>query len=163
MKKSLMILFSIVMLLILASCSKSTKTAQEYWDSGLALYDVGNYERAITQYKNLIKFYPDDALTIQASFSIADIYKNNIKDYDMAVKHYKQIEKNYPNSEKTPNAMFMIGYIYANEIKDLNKAKDAYNYFIKKYPKHVLVSSAEWEMKNLGKSLEEIQQINLTD
>jgi TolA-binding protein len=73
------------------------------------------------------------------------------------------MEKKYPDSEKTPNAIFMIGYIYANELQDNDKAREAYEYFIENYPDNVLVQSARWEIENLGKSLEEIQQTTVTD
>ena len=163
MKRNLIVLLAIVFLLVLSACSKETRTADELWKSGTALFEVGNYKGAIDLYSRIVKNYPGNELALKADFSIADIYKNNIKDYDKAINYYRVIEKKYPDSEKTPNALFMIGYIYANEVKDLNKAKEAYEYFIKQYPDHVLVQSAEWEIDNLGKSLEEIQHTANTE
>lgn len=163
MNKNLVILSTFVFLLLLGACSKETRTADELWKSGTALYEVGNFEGAVDLYSRIVDNYPENELALKADFSIADIYKNNIKDYDKAIKHYKIIENKYPNSEKTPNALFMIGYIFANEVKDMQKAKEAYNYFIKQYPDHVLVQSAKWELENLGKSLEEIQQAANTE
>jgi TolA-binding protein len=161
MKKSPIILLLLVAILVFSACSKPTKSAEGYWESGSALYDVGNYEGAVDEYQNILKFYPEDEYAIKAAFSIADITKNNIKDYDTAIKYYKDIEKKYPESEKAPNALFMIGYIYANELNDFDNAKEAYQYFIEKYPDHVLVSSAQWEIENMGKTLEELQSTNL--
>ena len=161
MKKNLAILLSIVVLLALGACSKATKSAEEYWKSGSALYDVGNFKGAIKEYKNICKFYPEDDYAIKSAFSIAEITKNNLKDYPAAIKLYKEIEVKYPESEKSPNALFMIGYIYANELNDHDKANDAYKYFIEKYPNHVLVSSAQWEIDNMGKTLEELQSSEL--
>jgi len=161
MKKNLAILLSIIVLLALGTCDKATKSADEYWKSGSALYDVENFKGAIKEYKSLCKFYPKDDYAIKAAFSIAEITKNNLKDYSNAIKLYQQIEVKYPLSEKSPNALFMIGYIYANELNDHGKAKKAYKYFIDKYPDHVLVSSAQWEIDNMGKTLEELQNTEL--
>ena len=162
MKKNLAILISMVVLLALGACSKkATKSAEGYWKSGSALYDVENFKGAIKEYKSLCKFYPEDDAAIKAAFSIAEITKNNLKDYPTAIKLYKEIEVKYPKSEKSPNALFMIGYIYANELNDHEAAKESYKYFIDKYPGHVLVSSAQWEIDNMGKTLEELQSTQL--
>ncbi len=164
MKKSLYILLPVlVILLAINSCSKPTKTAEGYWESGSALFDVENYDRAIDEFQNIINYYPDSEEALKAVFFIAEIYKNNIKDYEKAIEKYRQIEKNYPDSDKAPNALFMIGYIYANEMENYNEAKKAYQHFIKTYPGHGLVSSAEWEIENMGKTLEELQDANITD
>jgi TolA-binding protein len=151
------------MILVFSACTRETKTAEQLWQSGSVLYDVGNFDGAIEQYNKIIKYYPGDDYALKADFAIADIYKNNIKDYNKAIEHYKAMEKKYPDSEKTPNAIFMIGYIYANELQDNDKAREAYEYFIENYPDNVLVQSARWEIENLGKSLEEIQQTTVTD
>ena len=157
----MVILSLLVVVLALGACTKVTKSAEEYWKSGSALYDVGNFNGAIKEYKSLCKFYSEDDYAIQAAFSIAEITKNNLKDYPTAIKLYSQIDKKYPDSEKSPNALFMIGYIYANELNDHDKAKKAYKYFIDKYPNHVLVSSAQWEIDNMGKTLEQLQNTEL--
>jgi len=160
MKKSLTVTLLILILLILGGCSKPSRSSQEYWTSAGTLVELGNFEGAIKQYKNIIKYYPEDDLTIKAMFAMAEIYKNNLKETDEAVKLYQSIVKKFPKSEKAPNAMFMIGYIYANDEKNLEKAKTAYNDFIDAYPDHSLVPSAKWEIKNLGKTLEELPELN---
>ena len=163
MKTRLFALVILGILIVASGCSKPTKTAEGYWESGTALFDVENYESAIDEYQNIINYYPESDYAIKAAFSIAEINKNNLKNYKKAINCYKNIEKKYPGSDKAPNALFMIGYIYANELEDFKKAKDAYNYFIKKYPDNVLVSSAKWEIENLGKSLEELQEASLQE
>ncbi len=163
MKKRLFALLIFGVLIVISSCSKPTKTAKGYWESGTALFDIENYESAIDEYQNIIKYYPESDYAIKAAFSIAEINKNNLKNYEKAISCYKNIEKKYPDSEKTPNALFMIGYIYANELEKFEKAKEAYDYFIKNYPDNVLVSSAKWEIENLGKSLEELQEASLQE
>ncbi len=159
MRKQLIIAIFTGLVLLIGCSGKANKSAQGYWESANALYEVENFKGAITEYKNIINFYPEDSLTIRANFTIAEITKNNLKDYKTAINMYKKISKLYPDSPKTPNAMFMIGYIYANELKNDVQAKKSYEDFITQYPNHVLVPSAKWEIENLGKSLEEIQKI----
>jgi len=155
-------LITLLSILIIAGCSNEPKmTAQEYQNSASALFDVGNYEGAIKQYENLMKYYPENTMALRAQFSIAEIYKNNLNEYDKAIGVYNKICKDFPESEKAPNAKFMIAYLYANDMQDLDQAKISYQEFINEYPDHMLVPSAEWEIKNLGKSLDEIEQLNV--
>ncbi|MCK4689286.1 MAG: tetratricopeptide repeat protein, partial [Candidatus Marinimicrobia bacterium] len=105
--------------------------------------------------------YPEDTLVIRTLFAMAEIYKNNLNDLDNSIAIYKKITDQYSDSEKAPNAMFMIGYIYANDLKDYDKAKESYNKFLTTYPNHMLVPSARWELQNLGRSLDEIPQLQV--
>lgn len=160
-KKLVVVLFVVILIIFIGCGNKPSRTAKEYWDSAVTLFDGENYQGCIEQYQNLIKFYPEDTLTIKALFAIAEIYKNNLKDLDNSIATYKKITEKYADSEKAPNAMFMIGYIYANDLKDYDKAKESYNNFLKTYPDHMLVPSAKWELQNLGKSLDEIPQLQV--
>ncbi len=152
------LLFS-VLLLIIGCTQKQIKTPQGYWDSAVALFDTGNYEGAVEQYLNLAETYPQDSLAIKALFAAAEIKKNNLNEQKNAIKIYQEIIKKYPDSAKTPNAKFMIGYIYANDLEDFDKARQHYQEFIQIYPQHMLVQSAKWEMDHLGKSLDQIPQL----
>jgi len=160
MGKKLTVLFLSSLMVMLATCSKDkVKTAAEYWDLGRESFNNRKYAESIDYYQKLVKRFPEDTLAIRAFFSVAEIYKNNLKDYQKSIETYKQIITQYPDDPKTPNASFMIGYIYANDLKDLEKARTSYEEFMKNYPDHMLVSSAKWEIENLGKSLDEIPQL----
>ncbi len=83
--------------------------------------------------------------------------------YDEAVVKYEQLVELHPKSQYAPQSQFMIGFIYANEIKDLEKAKVAYETFLNQYADRSdsgMVASAEWELKNLGKDINEITDLS---
>ncbi|HQO74324.1 MAG: tetratricopeptide repeat protein [Candidatus Marinimicrobia bacterium] len=156
------ILFSLLttgMAVLLITCSKPDNTAFGYWDNAVALFNQSDYQGCIKQYQRIIKYFPDDSLAVPAMFAMADVYKNNLNDADQAIKIYKEIIRKYGDSGRAANAHFMIGYVYANEIKDLKKAEEYYKSFLKKYPTNILAPSAEWELKNLGKTLDEIPEL----
>jgi hypothetical protein len=44
-------------------------------------------------------------------------------------------------------------------VQDTTKAREAYTKFLEKYPNHELVSSVEWELKYLGKDINEIPEL----
>ncbi len=73
-----------------------------------------------------------------------------------ALELYSKITEKMPQHSKAPTAFFMLGFVYANDLKDMEKAKAAYELFLQKFPNDELAESARMELKNLGKSEEEI-------
>jgi tetratricopeptide (TPR) repeat protein len=73
-----------------------------------------------------------------------------------AIELYSKIVEKMPQHPKAPTAFFMLGFVYANDLKDMEKAKAAYELFLQKFPNDELAESARMELKNLGKSEEEI-------
>lgn len=83
--------------------------------------------------------------------------------YQEAVVKYEQLVQLHPRSRYAPQAQFMIGFIYANELKDLEKAEKAYKAFLETYAQSAdsgMVASAEWELKHLGKDINEIEDLS---
>ena len=73
-----------------------------------------------------------------------------------AIELYSKITEKMPEHPKAPTAFFMIGFVYANDLKDLEKGKAAYELFLEKFPNDDMAESARGELKNLGKSPEEV-------
>ncbi|HPC36624.1 MAG TPA: tetratricopeptide repeat protein [Candidatus Marinimicrobia bacterium] len=159
MRRILIALLITGMSAFLINCSKPDDTALGYWDNAVVLFNQSDYPGCIKQYQKIIKYFPDDSLAVPAMFAMAEVYKNNLNDANEAIKIYKKIMLEYKNSEQVANAHFMIGYVYANEIKDLKQAEKYYKSFLQKYPNHILAPSAEWELQNLGKDLDEIPEL----
>lgn len=159
MRKKYVIFLTAGLIFIASGCVKPSKSLQGYWDAAIAYYQDQDYNGCVKEYNNLVKYYPQDSLAVKSLFAVSEIYKNNLNNMEKAIETYRRIIKDYSSSEKAPNALFMIGYIYANELNDLTKAKECYTEFIKKYPDHILAPSAQWELDNLGKPLDEIPQL----
>jgi TolA-binding protein len=88
-------------------------------------------------------------------FQIAyDFY--NDQHPEKAIENFKKLLDYYPDGEKAADAMFMIGFIYANNLENFDEARIYYNRFIEKYPDHELVASARYELKTLGKDINEL-------
>ncbi|MBU0711129.1 tetratricopeptide repeat protein [bacterium] len=160
MGKKLATAVTVLLMMMFVNCSRDkVKTAEGYWDLGRESFNNKKYVESIAHYQKLVKRFPQDTLAIRALFSVAEIYKNNLQDFSKSIESYNQILEKYSEDPKTPNASFMIGYIYANDLNDYESAKTSYEKFIKIYPDHMLVPSAQWEIENLGKSLDEIPQM----
>jgi outer membrane protein assembly factor BamD (BamD/ComL family) len=84
----------------------------------------------------------------------SDLYSDEA--WEEAVGAYSKLLETYPNGEHTSNALFMIGFIHANYTKKFEEAEKYYNEFIEKYPDDGMVSSAKYELENLGKDINEL-------
>jgi outer membrane protein assembly factor BamD (BamD/ComL family) len=83
--------------------------------------------------------------------------------YSEAVASYEKLVQVHPRGKYAPQSQFMVGFILANEIKDLKRAEAAYQAFLDKYSSSAdsgMVASAQWELKNLGKDINEIQDLS---
>lgn len=76
--------------------------------------------------------------------------------FDEAIKNFDGIVEYYPEGKHNAEALFMLGYINANDVKNLDEAKKYYQEFIKKYPHNDLTDDAEYELKNLGKDVNDL-------
>ena len=53
----------------------------------------------------------------------------------------------------------MAGYTLANIMGEYDRAKIAYERFIRDYPEHPLSESVQFEIRNLGKELDQIEEL----
>jgi outer membrane protein assembly factor BamD (BamD/ComL family) len=86
--------------------------------------------------------------------------------YAEAVAKYQQLVDRYPKNRFAPQAQFMIGFIYANELDEYDKAKVAYEAFLANYADvsdSGMVASAKWELDNLGKDINEIEDLGIVE
>lgn len=79
-----------------------------------------------------------------------------LKNYDRAFAIFDKIMKDYPQSKEAPAAMFMKAFTLDNDLKKLDEAKAVYEAFLQKYPNDEFADDAQFLLKNLGKSPEEI-------
>ncbi|MCX7835192.1 MAG: tetratricopeptide repeat protein [bacterium] len=79
-----------------------------------------------------------------------------------AIAKYEELISKFPKGKYAAKSQFMVGFLYANELKDYSKAKSAYENFLKNYSTEVdsgMVASAKWELKYLGKDINEIEEL----
>ena len=73
-----------------------------------------------------------------------------------AVENFKDLVDNYPDSKHQAEALFLLGFINANDIKNFDEAKKYYERFLEKFPEHDLADDAEYELKTLGKDINDL-------
>ena len=80
----------------------------------------------------------------------------NKQDFPKSIENFKNIINYYPEGQRASEALFMLGYINANNTNDLKEAEKYYKLFIEKYPNDELTDDAEYELKHLGKDINEL-------
>ena len=93
---------------------------------------------------------PEELFSEAQEYSYAGMYAHAIEDYNLFLKLF-------PDSEKNSNVKFLIAFTYHNNLNDTDNAEREYKEFIKQYPDSPLKVSAEFELKNIGKEIEEIE------
>jgi TolA-binding protein len=87
------------------------------------------------------------------------VHANALQEYDIAVSGLNEVLDKFPENRVASRSQFMIGFIYANSVGDTAKAGEAYRVFLKKYPNDELRPSVEWELKYLGKDIDDIPEL----
>jgi tol-pal system protein YbgF len=95
-------------------------------------YTNGNYEIAVSEFREYLKDFPDAEFAGNAQFWIGEsLY--SMKKYDDALVELENVIENYPNSSKVADALVKEGYAL-DALKRPKEAKKAYAEVIKKYP-----------------------------
>jgi len=80
----------------------------------------------------------------------------NKQDFKTSIENFQNITKHYPDGKRSSEALFMLGYINANNTGDLEAAEKYYKEFIAKYPDDELADDAQYELKHLGKDVNDL-------
>ncbi|MCF7796694.1 MAG: tetratricopeptide repeat protein [Lentisphaeria bacterium] len=134
----------------------NVETLREYTK---LIHESGNYGVAARGYAMWLERYNDNPLAPSMAYDLAELYHKQIQDLIRAVQLYDQVVTDYPDSPFAPKALFSAGYVYANDLKNLEKARAKYETFLASYPKHEMVPSVQFELRYLGKSIEEIPEL----
>jgi TolA-binding protein len=158
MKRILAILMVLALALgMLAGCGKMPD--EKIMALGKEMEERENFEEAIGYYEKLVQDYPESPLAPEALHYEGKVYANGIKDYEKAISVFNEVIDKYPQSPQAAHSQFMIGFVYANNVADTAEARLAYNKFKTSYPDHELNPSVDFELKYLGKDINEIPEL----
>jgi len=99
--------------------------------------------------------FPTDSLSPEYLFKAAEIARA-LHNGQEAILYYDKICTDFPQYEKASTALFLKAFTYENTLKDTANARIGYQEFIKKYPDNQFADDAQYSLKYLGKSPEEL-------
>jgi antitoxin component YwqK of YwqJK toxin-antitoxin module len=77
--------------------------------------------------------------------------------YGHAIETYTEFLEKYPKHERAADAKFLIAFTYHNSLKEEDLAKKNYQEFLKMFPQSPLCVSAEFELENIGKEIDNLE------
>jgi outer membrane protein assembly factor BamD (BamD/ComL family) len=157
----IMTIMSIIALTVMMQCSRLPD--EGLIEKGKRLEDEEKFSEAIKSYEKLVKLYPKSEYAPEALYRVGIVYTNQLQDFNSAISSYRRVIADYPETKLAAQCQFMIGFVYANNAADTTKARIAYTTFIQKYPDHELTPSVKWELKYLGKDINEIPELKVLD
>lgn len=101
--------------------------------------------------------WPDSSYAPMFMYNQANIRAQYFQDYEGCIAILDSLPLRYPESEYVERARFLKGYTLSNQIKDTSRARVAYEDFLRQHPNSQLVPSVEFEIRTLGKGLDEIE------
>ena len=144
-------------LLLIVSCAQLPD--DQLIAKGKTLEEQGKFDEAIKTFRKVARKYSKSPLCAEAHYHIALVQANGLQNFPESIMTFESLIEKYPDTKFAPQSQFMMGFIYANNMADTTKARAAYTKFVEKYPEHELVSSVEWELKYLGKDINEIPEL----
>jgi TolA-binding protein len=151
-------LFFALALLTLIACQSPKEKAIEQikeLEAGDSIFNPEQIEKVKTAYVDFAKRYPDDEMSPEFLFK-AGQRCNVSAEHEQAIELFQEVIDKYPKHHMAEEALFLQAYVYENSIQDYAKAKTTYTKFIEMYPNSELVEDANYSIKNLGKTPEQI-------
>ncbi len=82
-----------------------TSPGKSLYDLSLGFYREGNYEEAITGFKNFVRKYPKSSLTDNAQYWVGESYMA-LRQYEQAILAFQVVIKNTPKATKCRRRFF---------------------------------------------------------
>ncbi|MCF7804833.1 MAG: tetratricopeptide repeat protein [Candidatus Marinimicrobia bacterium] len=148
-----------LLLTVFIACG-GRETPQQLWDNAKDLTEQEKYEEAMDLYQRVLALEnTPDSLRAKTIFTMADLHLNHFKRTSKALQTYQTVTEQYGTTNWGAKAQFMIGYVYANHVNNYEKAKSEYQRFLEIYPTHELADAVRFEMKYMGKDLDEVDDL----
>ena len=120
---------------------------QAAYNAAFNLLLEGRYERAITEFRSFLDFYPAGTLASDAYYWLGESYYV-VRDFSAAEQIFLALGSRYPDSEKIPDALLKLGYLYA-ETGQINKARQVLQKLTVSYPESQAANLAEKQLRLL--------------
>ncbi len=146
--------------LLFAACEK--ESPNDLLSEAKTLIPEQKYSEALEKLRLLLDKYPNAAEAAESRYMIGDTHIATNKNFEAALEEYAKVVEDYPDSRFAINAQFMIGYVFANFMRDYESARVEYERFLELFESEAdsgIVQSVKFELKNLGKDLNEIPQL----
>ncbi len=121
--------------------------ATHLYQTAYADFMKGNFQEAITGFRDFVKRYPMTDFSDDAQFMIGQSFYA-LGEYENAIEELRKVIDNYPTADRVPEAMYKLALSYA-AIDDVLTARQYFELLISRYPTSVEAKQAEEQLKTL--------------
>ncbi len=132
--------------------------------------EINNLETALQSSPNpevlekLVTLYLEMADATQGDEKLEYMWKageaaRSARNFEVAEQSFKFLYENHPDSPQASKALFLHAFMTDEDLEAFDKAKVLYQSFIDKYPDSDFNDDAQFLLKNLGKSDEEMLEM----
>lgn len=112
--------------------SSADASPDKIYAAGLTSFQADEYGRAVSEFTELIRRFPEHALAASAQYWIGEAYYRQ-RDYQGALIEFRKILDGYPNTPQIPEALLKVGLCY-RALRDTRRAREAWEQVTKAYP-----------------------------
>jgi tol-pal system protein YbgF len=122
---------------------------QATYDAGMAALRAGNYDKAISTFREVVSNYPSGELASNAQFWMGESYYTK-GDLESAVIAYRKVLADWPAARKAPDAMVKLGFSLS-DLKRTGEARSTLEEVVRKFPGTPSAQLAADRLKRLGR------------
>ena len=127
----------------------SGASEQVMYDAGMAALRAGNYDKAISTFREVVTNYPTGELASNAQFWMGESYYTK-GDLEAAVIAYRKVLADWPAARKAPDAMVKLGFSLS-DLKRTGEARSTLEEVVRKFPGTPSAQLAADRLKRLGR------------
>ncbi|MEP1306256.1 MAG: tetratricopeptide repeat protein [Balneola sp.] len=94
------------------------------------IYQTGDYEGAIKEFRQYLRITNSDNLTPEAYSNLGDSYRQTGQ-IDKAINSYQTVVDEFPNDDQTPSALIILGNLYS-EKREYDTSHDYFELLLEK-------------------------------
>lgn len=123
-------------------------TAEGLYASAMRDKDSGNYDLALQEFTDYLKYFGSTDTAPNAQYQIGEIYYNR-GELDSALRAFDLVLEKYPENVKTVDAMYMKGQTLL-KMGERMKAAEEFRTIIARWPTSEMAAKARARLRELG-------------
>jgi len=109
---------------------------------------AGEYDKAVSQFRDLAKEHPKNELAIKSQYEAADaLYKKG--DYQQAKDSYVDLAGQHPGSSESDIALFQAGYVSYFNLNDTDSAVKYFSELENEFPQNVIAKHTKEKTRKI--------------
>lgn len=131
--------------------------ATHLYETAYVDFVKGNFQSAITGFRDFVKRFPMTDFSDDAQFMIAQSFFV-LAEYQEAIAEFRKVLDDYPSGDRVAEAMYKLGLCYL-EIEDIETARQYFQILVSRYPTAVETKQAQDMLDTLPPPVEDEEDL----